>query len=237
MNKLKAVVLPVIAALTLSIPNIVLAGPPTNAGYFPNEWYSDSGMIGYYSHSNTSPYTSLKVFYGCTAGCTMGTTTLTTIASAGFDSWASTLPVTRSSGTQSNCHIMNVGITRNEAYQNNLPDNCYGLGYLSSFTVPYYGTTSTGVNKSIALATQSVVMYVWDNTSKNFSTDKWKAIASHEMGHALGYNGHDNSTGGYPGYTPISIMNPYLDLYWDIWGIKAPQTRDKNHIKNTYSKF
>lgn len=237
MNKLKAVVLPVIAALTLSIPNIVLAGPPTNAGYFPNQWYSDSGMIGYFPHSNTSPYTSLKVVNAYAEGCTMGST-LATVANAGFDSWASSLPVTRSLGTVNDYKIMNVGITRSQAQSLYYPDNCPAAAITwTSYTVPYYGTTSTGINKTIAQISKTVVYYIWDSTTQQFSIDLWKSIACHENGHALGYDGHDNGLGGYPGYTPITIMNPYYNCYWDVWHIKNPQTRDKYHIQNTYSKF
>ena len=224
----------VLLVLILS-SSLVLASPPTDAGTFPNNWYSDASNIGYFPHNNSSPWTSLKVAFARTSGCGMSSANLATIGGYGFDNWATNLILSRTSGTQADYHINQICITRSEATALGFPSNAdAGAATWTSYTTPYYAKTNTNQTMLIHQISKTDIYYVWDaTTTASYSLDKWKAIAVHENGHALGYTGHDvNSTS-----VNKAIMHPHTNVYFDTWVILSTQVRDRTHINNTYSKF
>lgn len=103
---------------------------------------------------------------------------------------------------------------------------------------PYRSKVGSGtynqISKSVYEIPSSEIYLIWDTGSTNntslFSVNKWKSIAAHEAGHAAGYYGHDAASSS----SQKSLMNPYPEVFYDSWGVSAPQLRDIYHTSNVY---
>lgn len=117
--------------------------------------------------------------------------------------------------------------TRAEADNFGVPSNVDALTSAGDRTFLGYATYG-GNRKNVYIVNKAYIYLIYDSRTSQYSSNKIKAISAHEFGHALGYFGHDtNSTKSQP-----SLMNPYVDNFWDSWGISTPTTRDKNHMSN-----
>lgn len=180
-------------------------------------WYSDSGDIGYHTVSTK------KVLQG-TTGAGFGSA-ITTYATAARGAWSSEGPF--STTTNSDFQIQFSDATRSEANSLGVPSNVDALTDTGSRTFVGYASYGSS-RKNVYSISRAYVYLIYDNRTSQFSSSKWKAIAAHEFGHALGYFGHDvNSTASQK-----SLMNPYTNVYWDEWSVSTPTTRDKNHLGN-----
>lgn len=181
-------------------------------------WYSDSNDIGYYAVSTK------KVLQG-TTGAGFGSS-INTYANAARSAWSSegTFSTTTSN---SDFQIQFSDATRDETDNLGIPSNTDAITDRSDRTFIGYATYGSA-RKNVYVFNKTYVYLIYDSRTSEFSSDKWKSIAAHEFGHALGYIGHDtNSTASQK-----SLMNPYTNVYWDEWRIKTPTIRDKNHLGN-----
>ncbi|QTH40705.1 hypothetical protein J4772_24445 [Cohnella sp. LGH] len=210
----------------------VFAAQPTDAGTFPNNWYSDYGSIGYFPHSQSGT-TQLKIKTQASSACLMDASTLSTLSTYGFDQWGSSLSLSRTSTTSSDYHIFTTCISGLEATELGLPSNTVGYSPWETSEVLYYAKTNTNVTKYVARLAKSKVYLIWNGTTMFYSTNKWKSIIAHEYGHALGYIGHDSTSS----INNKAIMSSAVGTFYDSWQLTAPTTRDFTHIRNSYHKF
>ncbi len=61
----------------------------------------------------------------------------------------------------------------------------------------------------------------------DYSSEKTQAVAAHEYGHVLGL-AHEFSS-------PRVLMYPYLNVFYDIYGVYTPQQDDINGVNSLYS--
>lgn len=180
-------------------------------------WYSDSNNIGYYTVS------TIKVLQG-TTGAGFGST-ITTYANAARGAWSSEGPFSTTTGND--FHIQFSDATRAQTDNSGVPSNVDAFASVGDRTFLGYATYG-GNRKNVYTMNKAYIYLIYDSRTSQYSSNKLKAISAHEFGHALGYFGHDaNSTKSQP-----SLMNPYIDNFWDSWGISAPTARDKNHMSN-----
>lgn len=192
-----------------------------------NYWYSNADEIGKFQSK------TIKVFSNKgTIG--MSASTFNGAVSSTFAPWGSVLGISTTAGTDTNNTVAIYGQDRNIANAMNIP-----LDYIAYTDVINRSNAGTGkynqTTKNVFEITKAEIYFIWDtsnspyNTS-SFSANKWKAIAAHEGGHASGYRGHDNSSSSLQ----KALMNVNPSVFYDSWGVSAPQLRDTYHMNNVY---
>lgn len=205
----------------------VTAASAQNFGTFPY-WYSNKDEIGYFKSKAVKIYSN-KGTIGMTDA------TFNSAVNYSLKAWESTLKITASStGTASSHTVAIYGQHRNVADSFGIP-----VASVAYTLTPFRSNVGSGtynqMNKNVYDITQSEIYFIWDtsntpNKTSSFSTNKWKAIAAHEGGHAAGYTGHDAASSS----TQKSIMNPNPEYFYDSWGVSVPQPRDIYHTSNVY---
>ncbi len=201
-------------------------------GYL-NYWYSDATQISHLKNNQ------IKIFVDKTAGFGKTINTLITYADYALESWRDLGYSYTFVDSADECNIHLRGITRNEALS---IDEGFGQAEGFCINIGYNGTTATYEGqalssagwKSVYTTTKRSVYIVWDTNgndgtakTSNNSALKWKAVVAHELGHALGYEGHDTSV--------RSIMFTSVDsIYKDPINVTGPQERDFLHLKQVY---
>ncbi len=195
-----------------------------NYGEF-NYWYSDSSSIMFLNDST--------VRYAFTSDPDFGMNQTDYINSGiyGISQWTNHLN-NISSQFDTNYNLLFWGISRATADKHGLAPNVVAQTMLIK-TLMGTGTYNTST-KNVYSISYGELYYIWDTNpsdgsvqTSNFGT-LWKAIASHEVGHFIGYYGH-NTDSSIP-----EIMYP--DIFQiSQWQINQPQTNDIRHMSSMYS--
>ena len=182
-------------------------------------WYSDNNGIGDMSNSTIYVYTF-------SSGAGFGSQ-ISTLVNAAKTAWSS--EGTYVTGSSTNCNIFVTDMTRLAATLNGVPFDADAYTEITDMTLIGHATvTGLSGRKSVYAVERASISLIYDSITGSYSTNKLKALTTHEFGHALGYFGHDiNSTN-----VNKSIMNPYIDNIWDLWSVNAPTSRDLNHMGN-----
>lgn len=196
-------------------------------------WYCDSTKISHLKNNQ------IKIFVDKTAGFGKTRNTLITYTDYALDVWRDLGYSYTFVDSADECNIHVRGITRNEALS--IDENsgqaegfCINIGYDGTIATYEGQAFSSAGWKSVYSTTKRSVYIIWDTngndgtakTSDN-STLKWKAVVAHELGHALGHEGHDTSV--------RSIMFMSVDsIYKDPINVTGPQERDFLHLKQVY---
>ena len=188
-------------------------------------WYSDSSQISYF---NLSSINTIKYKF---TGFDMSQTNFDTCTNNAINSWFSAVGLSNTYVTdQSKAQIEVFGFSRADANGYGVPSNAGGVTAFDSTrlgTATFAGSTKY-VNKIIPTVD---VYFAWDTGSKyntgNFTLTQWKQVFAHELGHAIGYEGHYNNTTG------SSLMYATTGALFNQT-ITTPSTLDKNHMHNPY---
>lgn len=182
-------------------------------------WYSDADGVGYIPGSTTYVYVKSN-------GSGLGSSNLNTYVTAAKNAWTS--EGSFATGSSSNYDIIVQDIARANANLDGVTANTEAITY-STCTVVGRGTVSgTSLTKKAYSIISSETYLIYGGITNNYSSNKWKAIAAHEMGHALGYFGHDNNATS----SSKSLMDPTSTNYWESWQVSAPTSRDLLHMRN-----
>lgn len=142
--------------------------------------------------------------------------------------------------SSSDCDIYIKGATRNEVYGSSeeiahLTADAVTKGFDNGSIGDYVGRAySPDGWKKIYTTEKKVIYLIWDtedddsygSITENYSTKIWKLITMHEIGHALGFEGHTKE------YT---VMTPYWTDAYDRNNF-SPSQDEINHLKQFYDK-
>lgn len=193
-------------------------------------WYSDSNMISCQANK------SLKICVETSSGFGKFKSTLKSYVENGLDSW-SDLGITYTfDNSVSNCNIYVKGVTRAEAVEMGFTDpTAAGVTTtpLSERTTATYrgNVCSPGGWKNTYSVTRKEVYIIWDTNdndgtlqTSNYSTQKWQAVVAHEIGHALGYEGHTKQ---------LSLMFSNISDHW-AKNYNTPSDENLSHLRQLY---
>lgn len=197
--------------LILILPSTTMALP--HYGTFPF-WYSDSTSIGRFESTNNT------VGFAIESGAAMTAENLIAYTDhALFTAWP--LRNYTYTGTDYNSARLKVAvITRGTANNLGLPSNAVGVngwvGHYISATGSYGGIT-----RAIFTIPCYQTFLVWDSITRNFSTNQWRNVSSHEHGHGIGYAGHNSNS------TQL--------MFHQMNSATTAQLQDKRHMRNMYT--
>lgn len=142
-----------------------------------------------------------------------------------ISAWSSegSFTITQSS---SNSGIRFADITRSRATLLGIPASAAAA--TQSSKVHIGDAIYNGSRKGVYTISNQSVYLVYDSTSSQYGSNKWKAIVAHEFGHVVGYQGHDTASNA----SNKSLIHPTLNVVYDTWGVMYPQTRDLRHMGN-----
>ena len=139
--------------------------------------------------------------------------------------------------SSSDCDIHIKGVSRIEAiYIDSTTTNACGLtrAINSDETVANYiglGYTPSKGWVNIYESSKRKIYLIWDtqddgynDKTSHFSDSKWKVVTAHELGHALGYEGHNS----IETLMFKNMKNSYPN------GYTTPTTAEINHLKQIY---
>ena len=193
-------------------------------------WNSNSGMI---SHMNIPSDGKVKIYVDKTAGFEKSVEKIKEYVDYGMDAWGFQYAFTNSS-TDCNIHVK--GITRGEANELGFTrEDVVGV----TTNIGYSGTISAldGIVyvkdhqwKTVYSLDKKTVYLIWDTTqtdgvkTSNYSNQEWEVITTHELGHAMGYEGHPTIKG---------IMLAKFDqaIYFEQF---VPSDKEKAHLMQVY---
>ncbi len=197
-------------------------------GYL-NYWYSDSTQIGHQKNNN------IKVYVVADSGFGKSTATLKTYVSFAMEAWKALGYTYTFVNSPEDSNICVRGIDRDTALSIDAVKGDTASGLTTNIGKP--GTTSSydGQSfspdgwKSVYTLTKKTVYIIWDsslgevNTSL-FNRTKWETVVTHEIGHALGHEGHNEEE---------SIM---MSLNKNLFKLSrsTPQIMDFNHLNQVY---
>lgn len=218
-NKSLRFIIKISLCIILCAVSVVNTFAWTDVGPFAY-WYSNDSGVGYMTGNPIYVYPKLN-------GTGMTSSSLTYYANTAKNAWSdSEGPFV--TGNSDNYNIRIQDITRATANSDGVTANANAYTYYTPTLVGRGTVAGTSSVKSVYRIDTAEICLIYDSTTMQYSTSKWRAITAHEMGHALGYMGHDvNSTASNP-----SLMYPSSSKYWDVWQINAPTTRDLRHMNN-----
>ena len=182
-------------------------------------WYSDENRIGHF----VGPIAVRSISSGAGLG-----SNVVVYGNAARSAWSGLVSTTATSGSDYKILVTDILRSDIDGYA-----PVHAVAVTFSYSLSQEGMASVGGStskKKVYTMGSSAIFLIVDSYTEAFSTAKWCSIAAHEMGHALGYFGHDLNAGS----TDKSIMNPVVDIYWDSWGVSSPTIRDLRHLGNVY---
>ncbi|WP_455717228.1 hypothetical protein [Anaerosporobacter sp.] len=186
------------------------------SGFELSYWYSDSNSIAFWDISTLNTYVGSNV----TTNANLSVSNIKNYVTTGFDNWNSSTNLSKKNSSQSSADLVIGGITEAEANSLYLAPNLTGLTttpIVSVYTGYYNGST-----KQICKISGTVKTFLINRSAfSSFSSSKWKQIAVHEIGHAMGYDGHYNSGNVMPADAK--------DL-----SSASPSSNEKKHLSQVY---
>lgn len=182
-------------------------------------WYSDASDIGYWIPNN------VKYIVGRDASCTMNAQNLLEYANYGMGVWDFGLQL-QSVSNQANADIVFTCIDRATARSLGFPDSADAATvYLDRYRDGFF---EVGGDRRSGYTLDTVwVMLIYDSRTSQYTANKWKAIAAHEMGHAFGWSGHSTQGGN-------NLMYYATNVYYDQYRRMTPTSSDKAHLQQVY---
>ena len=193
-------------------------------------WHDDSAEISHQLNKN------IKVYVTKDSGFNKSQSTLESYVEYAMEAWSDLGYTYTLVDSPSECNIYVRGITRETA--NSIDSNSF-IAIGMTRTLEQNGTNKTYEGKAYSIdgwknvysTTQRTVYMIWDsgngklslNTS-NLTSTKWKIAVTHEIGHALGHEGHTRKN---------SIMTTYLEEAVDE-KIYTPTSDDLQQMLQVY---
>ena len=182
-------------------------------------WYSSASNIYRYYNSDINVYIKSRGY--------MPAASLDTYIKHAGSAWENSIGYTRlnivyiSSSTGAN--IIAEDISRTEATSFGYPTSAVAVGGTSTGT-SYATATYNGALKTFYKTSSGVIRLIWGDNTRYNSSSAWKYTAAHELGHALGYRGHNP----HIGTLMYATFNP------DNIGFTTPRTTDHDHMVLVY---
>lgn len=229
--KSESTVYPVIIDPTVTFNADPIYDAPVFSGH-PNTNFNGNtyNVVGHHTSSN------LKIYVDKTSGFGKLKSTLKSYVKYGLDAWSDLGYTYEFVDTADNCNIYVCGVSRAEAYALGFT-NKDGVGVTSNIgetgtSSIYEGQSfSPGGWKSVYSLQKKSIYMIWDTTdddgikTSSFSSLKWKTAVAHEIGHALGYEGHCTSS--------YSLMMEDLNNCMAT-DTHSPAEMDFEHVRQIY---
>lgn len=197
-----------LACICILIPSITPASA-VDVVYDISYWYSDASEIGYWANKNINVYVTSQSTYS-----SLTTTQIRSYLATAKNSWYCTKARFNYVSQESNANITVSGITRAAANNLGFAPNTAGIALIThsgKIGTLMYGASEKGLDR---IRSAKVYLIQSQATSTNAGA---KAVAVHEIGHALGYFGHYNSG---------NIMTTYYENITSV----VPSTNERNHL-------
>lgn len=182
-------------------------------------WYSSASNIYRYYNNNVNVYISSR-------GHLPAASLDSYIKHAGA-AWENSIGTSRIDivyvSSSSNANIIAEDITRAEANSYGYPTSAVAVG--GTVTGTSYATASyNGSLKTFYKGNTGMIRLIWGESTRYQSISAWKYTAAHELGHALGYRGHNPNSGTlmYATFDPNNII------------FTTPRTKDHDHMVLVY---
>lgn len=186
-------------------------------GFELSYWYSDSNLIACWDISTLDTYIGSNV----TTNANLSLSNIKSYVSTGFNNWNGTTHLSKKDvSSQSSAKLVIGAITEAQADSLSLPPNLTGITTtpITSIYTGYYN----GSSKQIGKIGGTVQVFLINRSAfSSFTSSKWQQIAVHEIGHAMGYDGHYNSGNVMPA---------------DANNLKSAtsSSNEKNHLSQVY---
>lgn len=224
--------------------SFINASSKENFGIFQNKWYSnDCNEIGFIDNKNHLP-----VNYSIDDDCQLPTGSLNGLKEIilnSFQAWCKPLDIrfTILDDYQQEAVISVKIISRKSFLNKNLNDPANRndnfnrksvIGLVNRDLFEYVGVAKCE-NKDIDVyeIKKSTIFIIWDDEknseykTSSYKYSEWLKLFTHEVGHSLGYRGHNEN--------PINIPIMYSDgAELMNWEIDSPNIEDIEHLKNIY---
>lgn len=191
-------------------------------------WNSNSDAISYH------PNKHLKVCVEKSSGFTKTKTTLESYVKSALNNWSELGITYEFTDSSTDCDIYVNGVTVTEAIA--ITEIASGAdGFTMNTSSRYLGKAYTPSGwRNVHSIDKKSVYIIWStsedyytNPSEDFSANAWKSLITHEIGHALGYEGHTSDK------TTLMYYDRQMTL---INNITTPSEDEVNHLLQLYSK-
>jgi len=185
-------------------------------------WYSDSTTISSFQQ------TTVDFKHTIYSNCDMTTTNYNNYMTHAMNEWDDTFSVDFNNVT-SNEDVSAGCISRENANDLSIPSNVVGFAGTGSLTYSArYRKPDFSGYVTFYTHTSAEVYVIWDDDgtdgtvqTSNFTTTQWENVFTHEMGHVMGFKGH-NIMGS------TQLMHPYTN------NVTTIQYYDEEQMKLVY---
>lgn len=208
------------AVLIVSISDVVNVRAYEPVPY----WYSDSTKISSFDSN------SVDFSFDVESGCDMSSNDFEDYVYHGIDAWDDELDVDFTEVTHPNGELKLRCISRSTANSYNWSVTWVGAGGISGSSFSQrYAKPNGGGTVSFYEHTGGNGYLIWDDSGVNgavrtdgYSDNQWKNVMTHEIGHAIGFKGHNT-------------MGSSNLMYYATTSYTTPQYYDIRHMLLVYA--